>query len=83
MKILKILLIVLIPALGFVSCEKSHTMPGGCKNHKSATPNSGNSTVTDKVIGGSAIDDNSGSGTTIVGSGDDDRDGGDKKKKAR
>lgn len=82
MRFLKIVLVLLIPAMGFVACEKANTRP--C-SEKSSTSQSGTSDVNGKVVAGVYVDDNaSGSnGTTIVGSGDDDRDGGDKKKKIR
>lgn len=84
MRYLKILLVLLIPAMGFVACEKANTRP--CSEKPSNTQ-SGNSDVSGKVVSGVYIDDNAtsgnGNGTTIVGSGDDDRDGGDKKKKVR
>lgn len=83
MKILKILLVLLIPALGFVSCEKSGMKPS-CPASSSQTPASDSnknnvgakSASFDELSNGS-----SGSGTEIVGTGDDDRDGGDKKTK--
>lgn len=89
MRILKILLILLVPALGFVSCKKSELKP--C-NHApaAAQTNSGNTTTSDVVPVNSrlmspsnadiTVTDGNG-GTDVLGSGDDDRDGGDKKKK--
>ena len=83
MRFLKILLVLLIPAMGFVACEKANTRP--CSEKPENTP-SEKSDISGKVVGGVYIDDNnstSSNGSTIVGSGDDDRDGGDKKKKVR
>ena len=82
MKILKILLVLLVPAFGFVSCEKSGLKPG-CGNHSKSDSNSDSNTNDvsgkyGKLITNEGNNDNGGS---IVGSGDDDRDGGDKPKK--
>lgn len=89
MKILKALLVILIPAFALVSCEKSQIKPS-C-SHEATTPATDNSAsdagktqTGSKGNKGITTEDagNDGNGSTsIVGSGDDDRDGGDKKKK--
>jgi hypothetical protein len=38
MKILKILLIVLVPAFGVVSCQKSDIKPRNCQDHEDSAP---------------------------------------------
>jgi hypothetical protein len=90
MKILKIFLILLVPAFGFVGCQKSNMKPS-CQGHETNAPEaaskasddngsndnqpqSRNASPEENVDG----DENT---TDIIGSGDDDRDGGDKKKK--
>lgn len=77
MKILKIFLILLLPAMGLVGCKKSDHRPGSCSNHSSKQTN--NETVNAKLTDSAdeLIDESS----PVVGSGDDDRDGGDKKQK--
>ena len=81
MKILKILLILLVPALGIVSCHKSDRKP--CS--KNTTESS--STEQNKNVSGRSYDVTTETeeedGTSVVGSGDDDRNGGDKKKKVK
>jgi len=85
MKILRIILILLIPAFGFVGCQKSDIKPS-CqhedKSSKESDDNSQNNVGSRTVnsTGDFESGDDEGS-TDIIGSGDDDRDGGDKKKK--
>jgi hypothetical protein len=85
MKILKILFILLVPALGIVGCQKSDIKPD-CPNHSESsskttnTDESAGSTVGARSANVSFEDEE---GTSVVGSGDDDRDGGDKKKKTK
>lgn len=38
MKILKLLFIVLVPALAVVSCQKSDIKPRNCQDHEDSTP---------------------------------------------
>jgi hypothetical protein len=77
MKILKICLLLLLPAIGVVGCKKSDHRPGSCSDHSSKQTN--NETVNAKlIISSDEVIDIS---TPVVGSGDDDRDGGDKKQK--
>ncbi|MDI9339239.1 MAG: hypothetical protein QM534_01605 [Sediminibacterium sp.] len=67
MKILKILIVLLLPVLGMVSCSKSSLKP----TTSSAVSNTdGNNASLNGARDGE-----------IYGTGDDDRDGGDKKKK--
>jgi len=84
MKFLKILLILLVPALGIVGCHKSDTKPSSCS---SSSNKESEQKLTDNGqsagrYGDMSEDDETGS-DPIVGSGEDDRDGGDKKKKLR
>jgi hypothetical protein len=91
MKILRILLIILVPAMGIVGCRKSNTRPasqnGGCQSHQNSTANppTDNSSNSNMAAGrGTATDDQldpTQSSTEIYGSGDDDRNGGEKRKK--
>ena len=85
MKILRILFILLIPAFGFVGCQKSDVKPSCQHEDKSSQASDDNSqgnvgsrTVNMNGDFESGDDEES---TDIIGSGDDDRDGGDKKKK--
>jgi len=78
MKILKILLILLVPALGIVGCQKSDTRP--CSNHSAEKTESTDNTAVSSKFTLSEQAEEVGS-TPVVGSGDDDRDGGDKKPK--
>lgn len=81
MKILRILLILLVPALGIVSCKKSDMTPGKCssQSHSSVKEDSNTNEQVSAGRGEEVLgQDNN---TTVVGSGDDDRDGGDKKQK--
>jgi len=75
MKFLKFILILLIPAMGLVSCHKSDAKPG-CGNNNSQNTEETN-------VGARFADPDMQTKETpqIVGSGDDDRDGGDKKQK--
>ncbi len=77
MKILKISLILLLPALGFVGCKKSTMAPNECGT-KASTENTQGSKLNTNVT---PLGDDTYQSTDIVGSGDDDRDGGDKPKK--
>jgi hypothetical protein len=82
MKILKILLILLIPALGIVGCKKSETKPkctaaGTVKN----SDNSNSNVAAGRSEGASVGDSGTPVDSPIIGAGDDDRDGGDKKHK--
>lgn len=83
MKILKVILILLVPAMGIVGCQKSAIEPKKCSEH----PESGSYTAPEST--GLATDvstvsgESGGPSTDIYGSGDDDRDGGDKKTKKR
>lgn len=83
MKILKIVLVILLPALGIVSCQKSGLKPRGCSEHsteqKESNSISDDKSSGDRIIMGEAIEE--GQSTDVIGSGDDDRDGGDKKTK--
>ncbi len=90
MKILRILLILLMPALGFISCTKSGIKPS-CNGEHHQTENSvSQPAASDDAAapvsagrrGNNPLLDEDKS-TSLVGSGDDDRDGGDKKKKAK
>lgn len=91
MKTLRILLIVLIPALGFVACQKSNVKPTvtPAQENTSGVTNSNNLNArANDNLGNDGLNDNTnvnssyaGSEGEIYGSGDDDRDGGDKKKK--
>jgi hypothetical protein len=79
MKILKIVLVLLIPALGFVGCQKSEMKPR-CGNHStSESTNKSDDAQASGKFGDLIVEEETGG--TIVGSGDDDRDGGDKPKK--
>jgi len=76
MKILKTILILLVPVMGLLSCEKTTCKP----NEPASTSNSSNTSNGD--VSGKFGESASNGGTTdLVGSGDDDRDGGDKKPK--
>ena len=75
MKILKILLILLVPAIGIVGCRKSECNP---KATTTKQTDSGSNTVGARET---EITDQGNQGGDVVGSGDDDRDGGDKKAK--
>jgi hypothetical protein len=88
MKILKILLILLVPAIGIVGCRKSELKPKCDHDNRSSAPAANkpadSNVSNDANIGARGMaptvgDDNNGS--PIIGSGDDDRDGGDKKHK--
>lgn len=82
MKFLKILLILLVPAMGFVACQKSERKPE-CSSSKAKESGSATNSGS-KLLEVTSEDDDSGTGIgTLVGSGDDDRDGGDKRKKTR
>lgn len=81
MKILKILLILLVPAFGIVSCEKSDLKPG-CGNAHNKQEQKNDNTAPTQVNSRLAVGiEESIESTDVVGSGDDDRDGGDKKTK--
>ncbi len=82
MKILKILLILLVPAIGIVGCKKSDTKPECSHSSNKGTDSNAvdNSAAAGRFGDISEGDTNS---EPIVGSGEDDRDGGDKKKKLR
>lgn len=77
MKILKILLILLVPAIGLIGCKKSDVKPNECGT-KASTENSQGSKLNTNTI---LVGDDTYQSTDVVGSGDDDRDGGDKPKK--
>ncbi len=81
MKILKILFILLVPAMGIVGCKKSELKPASPAT-ASATP-ADNDNANARVVDMTTMDEgkNGGNTTNIVGTSDDDRDGGDKKKK--
>ena len=81
MKFLKIIVIVLVSAIGFVACEKSE-----CKPKERECGGTNENTTVNKTNKGNTDNSNTSVNKTpsnleIVGSGDDDRDGGDKKKK--
>jgi hypothetical protein len=85
MKILKILFILLVPALLIVSCRKSDVKPDGSKhecNKSSSTQSSdpNNNNVGQAAGRGTSVDETEPEFGNIVGAGDDDRDGGDRKK---
>lgn len=93
MKILKIAVILLLPAIGFVGCKKSDIKPANPAS-TSAAPVAANennaTTITEEYTdqsgsrtgdGGEVILEEDGNITGVVASGDDDRDGGDKKHK--
>lgn len=67
MKILKILIVLLLPVLGMVSCSKSSLKP------------TTSSEVSNTDVNNAGL--NAARDGEIYGTGDDDRDGGDKKKK--
>ncbi|MBA3681165.1 MAG: hypothetical protein H0W73_08370 [Bacteroidetes bacterium] len=75
---MKILLILLVPAIGFVGCKKSGVTPhNNCATETSTENTQGNKLNPNTIQNG----DHSYQSTDIVGSGDDDRDGGDKPKR--
>lgn len=67
MKILKILIVLLLPVLGMVSCSKSSLKPTTSSEVSNTDVNNANL--------------NAAREGDIIGDSDDDRDGGDKKKK--
>jgi hypothetical protein len=79
MKILKILLIILVPAIGIVSCKKSNVAPRDCATKNSASSTDSQSSRFNSNVTLTGDDDYQ--STDVVGSGDDDRDGGDRPKK--
>jgi len=79
MKILKISLILLIPAMGIVGCKKSNMAPNDCATKSSATSTDSQSSRLNPNVTPTGDDDYQ--STDVVGSGDDDRDGGDKPKR--
>lgn len=82
MKILRVILILLVPAMGIVGCQKSDVTPKKC----SEKPEAGSYTApesTGLATDGSVSGGPTGPSTDIYGTGDDDRDGGDKKTKKR
>ena len=86
MKILRILLIILIPAMGIVGCRKSYIQPASPGGHECSSKSSATSSSNDNVAGREALDpieepELGGDATEIYGSGDDDRNGGEKRKK--
>lgn len=84
MKILKILFILLIPAVSIVGCRKAALKPAATNPASPAsvsTTNVQSSESGARSIETSSVDEIK-KGSDIVGSGDDDRDGGDKRKKA-
>lgn len=81
MKILRILLIILVPAMGIVSCRKADVKPA---THDSNCSSQTTTNSSSNVAGREAIVDQeqpAGQPTDIYGSGDDDRNGGEKRKK--
>lgn len=82
MKILRLLLIILVPAMGIVGCAKSDVKPCN-KSHETESPvytaPESTSLSTDQPV----LTGGGGSSTDIYGTGDDDREGGDKKSKKR
>jgi hypothetical protein len=84
MKIFKIALILSIPVLGLVSCEKSKLTCNPSEPDDQTTEVAGKDAqpLGKAAANGLSGDDNT-KGSTIVGSGDDDREGGDKKLKQR
>lgn len=87
MKILKILFIILVPALGIVGCQKSDVKPDCPKHTESNSTVNNNSESANTNVGARgvnvSIDGEEEDGSTVVGSGDGDRDGGDRKKKTK
>jgi hypothetical protein len=94
MKILKIFVILLMPAIGFVGCKKSDIKPVNPASTPAATvaaPENSNTNTTEEVYTdetNARVGDNDetvleeeGDITGVVASGDEDRDGGDKKHK--
>lgn len=89
MKIVRLLLILLVPALGIVGCQKSTIKPGCPGNsgsERSTTPQDDNNASvgarTANYSDGTSVDgEDSNDPTDIIGSGgDDDREGGKKTK---
>lgn len=79
MKILKIVLVILIPALGFVGCKKHQCMPASpAAETTEISAEADNTTLGAKSNEVSIKDDKGGD---VVVTGDDDRDGGDKRQK--
>ena len=74
MKILRVLLILLVPALGIVGCRKSDIKPGCSENTSVPATQEGTPEISGRMINGVEIEEEE-EGTTIVGQGDDDRDG--------
>ncbi|HOZ87240.1 MAG TPA: hypothetical protein PL029_05750 [Bacteroidia bacterium] len=59
MKILKVILILLVPALGIVSCAKSDRKPRSCSEHKTEDKTAAKTTASDdKLISDEQISDN-------------------------
>ena len=85
MKILKIVLIVLVPTLILVGCEKSHIKPGGCTRGedsvKATTVEAEKDAPTTAGKSSKDVKEDNEDPEDIIGSGDDDREGGDKKQK--
>jgi hypothetical protein len=93
MKILKIVVILLMPAIGFVACKKSDIKPVNPASAPAAAvaaPENVNTNTTEVYteetnarVGDSeeTVLEEEGNITGVVASGDDDRDGGDKKHK--
>lgn len=81
MKILKILLIILVPALGIVGCKKSESHPDcATSNTKPAEGKAAVEPTSDtQNYSARGVDEDD----EIFGSGDDDRNGGDKKAKRK
>lgn len=83
MKILKIFIVILIPALGIVGCRKSDCKPHGTSSNTTTTASpEGSQVIAGRSISPNAVvkDDKS---NELVSSGDEDRDGGDKRKKKK
>jgi hypothetical protein len=94
MRILKIFVILLMPALGFVACRKSDIKPVNPASTPAAAvaaPENANTNTTEEVYteetnsrvgdNGETVLEEEGNITGVVASGDEDRDGGDKKHK--
>ena len=93
MKILKICVFLLVPALGFVACQKSNIQPANPASTPAATvaaPEQVNANTTEasyteeanyRMTESESVLEDDGNITGVVASGDDDRDGGDKKQK--